>query len=108
MSEWQDIDTAPIDQDILVVCDNFGEKGRGIHFAVVRWDSEYGVFADANIDHDDDYDLDVNGAYQYATHWMPLPEPPEDNTNKVFKCYCGKTEIVGRIGCCKDPDCIPY
>lgn len=41
---------------------------------------------------------------------MPLekPKPPEDNTNKVFKCYCGKTEIIGRLGCCKDPDCIPY
>lgn len=75
--EWKPIDDAPIEKDILVVCDNFGEKGKGVHFAVVRWDSEYGVFADANIDRDDDYDLDVDGAYHYATHWMPLPAAPK-------------------------------
>jgi len=75
--EWQPIETAPIDEDILVKCDNFGDINAGIHFAVVRWNDEYGVFADANIDWNDDVDLDVYGAYQYATHWMPLPPPPK-------------------------------
>lgn len=76
---WQPIETAPIDKDILVVCNNFGEEDRGKHFAVVRWDDEYGVFADANLDRDDDYDLDVSGAYKYATHWMPVPKPPSSD-----------------------------
>lgn len=50
----------------------------------------------------------LSGKFWAAKRWMQLPPAQEDNTNKVFKCYCGKTEIVGRLGCCKYPDCIPY
>jgi hypothetical protein len=79
LDEWKDIDSAPIDADILVKCDNFGDPKKGSHFAVVRWNKDYSAFYDANIDYDDDdIDLDSYGAYMYATHWMPLPKPPKD------------------------------
>jgi len=50
-----------LDQDVFAVVD--GELDRG-HF-YQQWDGE--VF----------FSSDEKGAMMVATHWMPLPEPPE-------------------------------
>ena len=73
MNEWQPIETAPKDGTWVLVCGNGwdvmmasysydGRIGRGYFWGPTEWD---------------DYEL----AEQQPTHWMPLPEPPE---NKGF------------------------
>jgi hypothetical protein len=69
MSEWKPIETAPRDGTniILVDADNtppclvIGLWSDKLHTWIVKWD------------------LDPFEGYD-ATHWMPLPLPPESNT----------------------------
>lgn len=69
MSEWQPIETAPRDGDMILLWNGRG-KGEGMFVgAWVLFDedpSEYLWLADG-LYHDDDY----------FTHWMPLPDPPK-------------------------------
>ena len=78
MSEWQPISTAPKDGTRILVFDvseHYGDEPKGTNITVVRyvsyskkdyrspggyWDSPYGPCRADN-----------------ATHWMPLPNPPE-------------------------------
>lgn len=74
--EWQPIETAPEDPNldgILIWCPSEITSSGGWAFKV-RWgyhDRE-GVYGWLCADCDDP---DLAG---YATHWMPLPEPPND------------------------------
>jgi len=67
MSEWQPIETAPRDgRDIQVYCKDTGEQ------FVAFWFSPrdcwcYAKWRDGGI------------VVCKPTHWMPLPEPPEDD-----------------------------
>ena len=62
---WQPIETAPKDEtDILIATNNYA---GGVVMAY------WGPMAEAFIDMDGD-------TYENATHWMPLPTPPEDAT----------------------------
>jgi hypothetical protein len=75
MSEWQDISTAPKDENTpvilsvrgMVVCAywNLSAIVRG----PTRHAGQVGCF----------YDPVSGAAYPDATHWIPLPEPPKDN-----------------------------
>lgn len=63
MSKWQDISTAPKDEKIDLWCD-------GLRFMNCYWDhicNEYRTTGSAGI----------LQRIKKATHWMPLPEPPE-------------------------------
>lgn len=104
MNEWQPIETAPRDGELILLSNSDGV-----------WVGKYTpVYASGFVPQNKwsswllNHDHFKCSKSINPTHWMPLPESPEDNTNKVFKCYCGKTEIIGRSGCCKDPDCIPW
>lgn len=59
--EWQPIETAPKDGELLVywVCRETGEGFR----AVAAW-SQWGWISDGD-------------GLIYPTHWMPLPAPPK-------------------------------
>ena len=73
MSDWQPIETAPKD---------------GTHFLV--WDSFYGIrIGRAHIRHDHDDWLSYMDGHKgsskggiRATHWMPLPAPPQKDESK--------------------------
>lgn len=63
MAEWQPIETAPKDGTKILAFNKWGEYG------VAEWvESQQCWFAG----YDD---------FTAPTHWMPLPEPPEDNSN---------------------------
>ncbi len=73
MSNWQPIETAPVDAPILTFYVGFG----------VCVDRQYCVGRDSGIEnywdmadqlYEDHNELD----YPLPTHWMPLPEPPHD------------------------------
>ena len=74
MSEWQPIETAPKDGRIVI--------GWRYYPVAIRWDKE----KDSNypwdaIHLDGCYTFDDNAFVENddaLTHWMPLPEPPED------------------------------
>ena len=70
--EWQPIDTAPKDMDILLYC-----QRRGI----VRghWNTdEYGRNPAPYWTHDRERTWGVRETRDdQPTHWMPLPQPPE-------------------------------
>jgi hypothetical protein len=75
MASWEPIETAPKDgTGVLLWCD-FGDTGT--EMVAARWIDNpapagpFGKFAWR------DYQ-DGAVAEQIATHWMPLPEPPED------------------------------
>lgn len=68
---WQPIESAPKDGTaMLAVGDSYGKPARGRHFAVVAW-SQSGC---AMFEVGDACEADP---FQYLTHWMPLPSPPE-------------------------------
>lgn len=62
--KWQPIETAPIDGEFLVVGYAFAKKENGWWMAVAKG-SKYGPYDESGEPLD------------YATHWMPLPEPPQ-------------------------------
>ena len=70
MSEWQPIETAPKDGRDLLLWDGISpEDGPSVMIGqwVPRVGSTRGVWVAS---YGDDY-------YITATHWMPLPEPPD-------------------------------
>lgn len=64
MSEWQPIETAPKDGDILV----WGPHGHG--HMVVFWGTSSGPEFPWGT-------LDGTAYPEVFTYWMPLPEPPK-------------------------------
>ena len=65
MTDWQPIDTAPDDTEILVYGAWIeGGSFKGITIATRSWIDDV---------------WDCEGDYMgEMTHWMPLPEPPHD------------------------------
>jgi hypothetical protein len=76
---WQPIETAPIGEIILVLCEDYkDEAGKDIFQAVYEkvyitdWEFVFNVPMPS----------DKRGTYEElcrnVTHWMPLPKPPQD------------------------------
>lgn len=81
MSEWQPIETAPKNERWILAF----QSVLGSVPAVVRWDRHYRCFitvedeeflADST-EHDLSVRIDENHRWG-LTHWMPLPDPPEE------------------------------
>jgi hypothetical protein len=64
-SNWQPIGTAPKNGDCILVFD-FHYDGAGM--CVVYWDQERGWVSTE----------DSLTSHAVPTHWMPLPEPPDN------------------------------
>ena len=72
--EWQPIETVPLQEDVLLY-DNEGNVRAGIVFSrysatkprAFKSDLDFGDFSASSYWPDD----------LTATHWMPLPEPPQ-------------------------------
>lgn len=64
MSEWQPIETAPSHGEFLVTGYLFNDPEKG------RWTCVANGSEDFPVD-------DRGDVLEYATHWMPLPEPPK-------------------------------
>ena len=62
---WQDIETAPKDGRMIFA--------YAFPFALVAW---WGIGKGVNEWYCDMYDTAID-----PTHWMPLPEPPDDGTS---------------------------
>lgn len=75
---WQPIETAPKDGavvDLWVVWPAIeGEPADAKRMADAFWDAEEGDW------HSRGFTLGQYLAKPYATHWMPLPEPPTEST----------------------------
>lgn len=80
MSEWQPIETAPKDGWSFLVAGELdapfsGEEGLGVFAADYAYhDGKRWRFVVHSCRED-------GGDYGTATHWMPLPEPPESREN---------------------------
>lgn len=63
MTEWQPIDTAPADTELLL--------GWFVQFPVSHWYMTV------------DFAHSTRGGWKHrqATHWMPLPEPPKETNH---------------------------
>lgn len=69
MGEWQPIETAPTDgQHVLIVA---GDPPKAVYEAY--YEEECQRWYQANTHHTDAHD----GSLWGATHWMPLPTPPQ-------------------------------
>lgn len=66
MSEWQPIETAPVDGSLILIC-GFGTKGYFV--ADAKFDGEWMMF--------DQWDDSYSAPCLQCSHWMPLPEPPQ-------------------------------
>lgn len=64
MSEWRDIESAPKDGSLVLLCDIY-ERFDGHRIFVARW-----------CDGNRHKEWVCHGYRKQATHWMPLPEPP--------------------------------
>lgn len=63
--DWQPIETAPRDGCVFLTFTPDSQYNQGIDFA------EYDLRDEMFCKH--------GCGWRYATHWMPLPEPPEDD-----------------------------
>ena len=76
MSEWQPIDTAPKDQVILL----YGRIDPSTEFEKLTWEKP-AVFSGYWCWMDDAWCPSGGtwaGPFMEVTHWMPLPQPPEE------------------------------
>lgn len=78
---WQPIETAPINESVLVYIPNAEHYGEGIYRAI--WIESSWLMNGKKPRHWQTtgwhHGRDVCGDTQ-PTHWMPLPEPPESQT----------------------------
>ena len=96
MSEWQDISTAPKD-GTHILC--YSKENRDAPIYVVKWD-EHSFF------HNEIGWKEASGENYFLwapTHWMKLPEYPEENMDKstskfVFTNEFGWTKQTGGLG----------
>ena len=70
-TEWQPIETAPRDGTVFDVYTKYGRVTNCV--ACIQFGSIYNYDRES-----DNYDRKVN----FATHWMPLPEPPTTEETK--------------------------
>lgn len=71
LNEWQPIETAPLDKEILIHC-----PARGVVRG--RWnDNRYATNPRPYWTHDREHVFGVRETrLDQPTHWMPLPAPP--------------------------------
>ena len=67
MSEWRSMDSAPVEQDVLVWDGRTIAVGRRSRYK----DGRIGEWFVA-----DSFGLNEDGQIDDVTHWMPLPAPP--------------------------------
>lgn len=79
MSEWQQINTAPQDTDVLVHDPIFGV------FTAQFLDGVWYRSLGGHLVSDEVGGDDIN-----PTHWMPLPEPPKNETGKTVEAVTRK------------------
>ena len=65
MTEWQPIETAPMDGEIILAYGAFYDFPALRDIYLVYWE-------------EDTQSWEIEGEKIIATHWMPLPEPPND------------------------------
>lgn len=72
---WRTIDSAPKDQHILL----YGKIDPDIPFDGIHWEnmSVFSGYWDAVDDAWTPHGATWLGPFMIATHWMPLPTPPE-------------------------------
>lgn len=76
MSEWQPIETAPKDGEVILIFKP-DERMVGQYTLTAYWNDEEGGFIPAGGIHKQGYYSAVAGKDQgYPTHWMPLPNSP--------------------------------
>ena len=66
MTEWQPIDTAPTDKNIIMWLE---DEGFAVTAKWVEWNPGEWDFLI--------WELDTTASAHCATHWMPLPSPPK-------------------------------
>lgn len=72
MSKWQPIETAPLNQSVLVYIENAEHYGPGIYRALL---SDFGRGRQLSINA---LHMGRDCPHDYMpSHWMPLPEPPK-------------------------------
>lgn len=74
--DWQPIDTAPKDGSLFLAC-NIDPAVKNP--SVIYWEFGSGPFGIAPHWRDSTHH---SVGYNEFTHWMPLPEPPEQNKNE--------------------------
>jgi uncharacterized protein DUF551 len=73
MNEWQSIETAPVNESVLIYIPNAEHYGEGIYRAIKKSVAGLGsVWMTTGLHHGSD---NTREDYQ-PTHWMPLPDPP--------------------------------
>ena len=76
MGEWQPIETAPRDVDILVWSERYYDRP-----VTAQWDDRYGWSPSWDdslvIEYMSDFGTEYKALPVRPTHWMPLPEPPK-------------------------------
>ena len=79
MANWQPIETAPKDGTLLLLYSNT-EYYKEVVFGSWRCDnSDYEESEPMWLDTSyDDWSIGLNSCPLYPTHWMPVPEPPND------------------------------
>lgn len=78
--EWQPIETAPKDGTTVIIGRDMGDFGfvRGYG----RFDGKDGSFLSGWISHGFS-EYHGNLGLAHPTHWMPLPEPPQDFSGDI-------------------------
>ena len=77
MTEWRPIETAPKDGTFILLAGPSGYITTPIRVSVGRYDPERRPYSPWQTHSDDDFTDDG----EEPTHWMPLPNPPEEYTN---------------------------
>jgi len=73
---WQPIETAPKDGTLVLASFKYRDDRLWAGFHVVGWRNGWGQWVTTtSIGFDNTGDESDNA---YATHWMPLPEPPHE------------------------------
>lgn len=72
MSEWRPIETAPRDGTPILVCYGPRYDSNGFLPVAVRWRTFH-----PNAKGKEAFRNSAGCKVERATHWMPLPEPPE-------------------------------
>lgn len=82
MMEWQPIETAPKDGTRIMLWRGFINSGLWAEMVIAQWFNDEWVWPDQRDNpstHGNWSDDDMLDGYASAhgfTHWMPLPEPP--------------------------------
>jgi hypothetical protein len=77
---WRPIETAPRDKVILICANELGMLVFGQRIAVAKFHTEHDLERGKVLDFvTDDEGVRIKGRrhVRFATHWMPLPEPPK-------------------------------